>query len=133
MKTADQFSPEEWAERWSNFSLQEMSCRCCGQAKVREDLMDMLQATRTELGEPMVVTSGYRCPSRNHDVSKSKGMVTTGRHPRGEAVDVRTPDSGYRARLHAAARNNGFKSFAITPGGLALHMDLAPRDWLGLE
>jgi len=50
------------------------------------DFMDVLQAVRTGLGRPMVVTSGFRCPAHNAAVGGAPGSL----HLVGRAADIAT-------------------------------------------
>lgn len=79
----------DWT-RWPNFSKAEMACRCCGQAKMDPAFMDALQALREAVGEPLPVSSAYRCPAHNRRVGGGP------EHPLGKAVDLRI--SGALAR-----------------------------------
>lgn len=96
-----------------------------------EDFLDKLQLARTILNEPIHVRSGYRCEEYNRKVS---GDRTTGRHPRGEAIDAVTGhDAGRRGRLIVACVKAGLVSWALTPNRAGLHIDASPYGWLGLE
>jgi len=70
---------EAW--QWQpHFRPMEFVCKHCGQLRVDSGFMDKLFAIRAALGEPMPVTSGYRCPEHNARVSSTgpKGPHTTG-------------------------------------------------------
>ncbi len=77
-----------------NFHLTEFQCHgkdCCGgSVKVNKKLVTMLQHMRTCLNQPLVITSGYRCKSHNHDV----GGVPDSPHMQGIAADIVCPE-GY--------------------------------------
>lgn len=62
-----------------------MSCRKTGELRISEEFMDKLQAIRDVLGFPMVVSSGYRTPEHNAEVSKT-GL--DGPHTTGQAADI---------------------------------------------
>ncbi len=69
---------------WPNFSQAEMACPCgCGQCAMDPDFMDRLQALRDEFGQPMVVSSGYRC----HDYNDKVG-ASSPEHPLGKAAVI---------------------------------------------
>ena len=74
---------EEWP--WPNFTPFEMRCRGTGRLVVVSTFMDRLQRLRSELGKPLVVSSGYRDPEYNDEVS-STGL--DGPHTTGRAVDL---------------------------------------------
>ena len=74
-----------------NFSVSEMSCRCCGKEDMDSEFMRMLQELRNEVG-PLRITSGFRCEDHNEKIS------TTGRHgPHTEAKASDILISGERA------------------------------------
>ncbi len=75
--------PDDW--RWFNFTPHEMRCRGTGELLVDPGFMDRLQAIRERLGFRFPVTSGYRAPSYNAQVSKTG---TSGPHTTGRSVDV---------------------------------------------
>ena len=69
----------------TNFKLNEFQCRCgCQQVKLSSELLERLQAMRTETGRPIRVNSGYRCPSHNRTV----GGATNSQHLHGTAADI---------------------------------------------
>lgn len=74
--------------RWPNFSLSELACRCSGRFCEGTywhdpDFLDALQALRTEIGKPLIITSGHRCPQWNAAI----GGAPLSRHKR-MAVDI---------------------------------------------
>lgn len=77
------------------FSHEELKCRCCGQNKMDDQFLKRLDGFREDLGEPMVVTSGYRCDKYN----KKVGGVDFSAHTRGVAVDIAVTDSNLRYEL----------------------------------
>lgn len=75
------------SEHFSQFELQ---CHCgCGRNEMHDGFLVKLEMIRAVVG-PMIITSAYRCPKHNQNVSStgSKGPHTTGR-----AVDVRCAGS----------------------------------------
>ena len=79
----------EWATRYPNFDYRKLACRCgkCGPEsglKMDPKFMDAMQAMRTELGQALVETSGFRCA--NHPEERKK--ATPGAHYFGKAMDV---------------------------------------------
>ena len=79
---------DEWP--WRHFTPEEMSCRKDGVLVVDPDFMQKLEEMRERLGFPMVVTSGYRTPEYNREVSKT-GFF--GPHTTGRAADIRVHPS----------------------------------------
>jgi hypothetical protein len=68
-----------------NFVLDEFVSLYKGRWGVLQShLIDVLQEMRDDLGEPLIVTSGYRSPDYNAGV----GGVTYSRHQYGDAVDL---------------------------------------------
>ena len=68
-----------------NFRAGEFSCPCgkCGKTPVDDVLVKYLQQIRDHFGEPMVITSGYRCAAHNAAV----GGAADSRHTKGQAAD----------------------------------------------
>ena len=86
----------EWMEKWKNFSLDEFKCQCgCGHVSVHSDLLDLLQTARNVLG-PITITSAYRCPEHNDNVS-STGL--SGPHTTSKACDIHVSNSQHRKQL----------------------------------
>ncbi|MEM6492135.1 MAG: D-Ala-D-Ala carboxypeptidase family metallohydrolase, partial [Pseudomonadota bacterium] len=84
------------------------------------DLLDALQTTRSAIGRPMAVNSGYRSPAHNRRIGGAKRSY----HVRGMAADIAI-DGPEPDDLVAAAR-----AFGI--GGVGLyrsfrHLDIGPR------
>ena len=77
-------SKPDW-DLYPNFHRHEFVCKCgCGMADMEPAFMDKLQAMRTELRFPFVISSGFRCP--NHDAEATKRVP--GVHAEGIAADV---------------------------------------------
>lgn len=87
--------------RWPHFYPMELACRCdraspsergtsarspgCRILLVDPRLLDLLERLRKALGSvPVEVTSGYRCPARNHAVGGRPDSI----HLLGKAADV---------------------------------------------
>lgn len=74
----------------SYFKNSEFRCKCCGTLPANgmdSTLVTALNILRGEVGVPIYVTSGYRCPKHNKDV----GGVSHSFHTLGLAVDVLIP------------------------------------------
>lgn len=111
-----------------NFSLIEFQCKCG--CKMPQDveanimrLIGFLQIIRDQLGKPMSILSGYRCPAHNERV----GGVPNSQHLYGRAADIASRpagfDSGYN--FYQWIENN------YSPGGLGgystfTHIDIRP-------
>lgn len=69
------------------FSDDELRCKCgCGKLLFDPEFRATLEAIREDVGFPMIVTSGYRCP--NHPDERAKARAFLGEHAQGCAVDV---------------------------------------------
>jgi uncharacterized protein YcbK (DUF882 family) len=110
----------EW--NYPNFSRKEMACQHCGAEGIRPELMDKLQAMRTEYGKPMTITSGYRCPQ--HPVEAKK--ATPGAHALGLAADIGVQGAEAHAVL-ALAMKHGFNGIGVQQKGTGrfIHVDVA--------
>lgn len=109
----------------ANFARHEFRCRCgCGADHVRQDLVDLLQRLRDEVGRPVVVNSGVRCARHNARVGGAKAS----RHLTGEAADVRvsgmTPRAVARIADRLLGRRGGVKAYASFT-----HIDIRPGYW----
>lgn len=116
--------PAEWP--WQSFSPRETACKGTGKLVVDTESMDKLQALRTKLGKPLVLTSAYRSPEHNRKVGGAKGS----KHMDGIAFDVRM-DNHDPAVFEAAARAVGFTSFGYYQKSGFMHIDDRPdgRSW----
>ena len=68
-----------------NFKHRELSCSCCGGNQMNVAFMEKLQLIRDEFQQPMIITSAYRCPQYNSQISSTG---STGPHTTGRAVDI---------------------------------------------
>ena len=87
--------PSSWREIWVTFSPVEVKCSHCGELKIHEDIMDLLQEARNDLG-PLSITSGYRCSEHNNSISSTG---PNGPHTTGKAIDISVRDSQHRKQL----------------------------------
>lgn len=116
----------EWP--WPNFKPNEFACKGDGSIYVHTPTLDAIQELRTDLGFPFIITSGYRSPQHNAQVSHTG---TTGPHTTGHAVDIGV--SGERAftLLKAAmlsGRFTGIGSFQKGPHEKRfIHLDTLPN------
>lgn len=82
-----------------NFLRSEFECPCvlCKEAghntfQIDNILLDKLQEVRTELNKPVIINSGFRCPTHN----KVVGGKITSSHLKGKAIDIAILGSSYR-------------------------------------
>lgn len=96
---------------WTNFSPHEIACKCCGVVVFDTEAMSALQNTRRDIGKPLIVNSGYRCPTHNGRV----GGASKSMHLWGRAFDINTRDwtELERYELVALAGANGFAGFGF--------------------
>jgi len=70
-----------------NFKLREFECKHCGTVKIDPELVRRLQVMRDEIGKPIIINSGYRCPEHNRAVGGASGS----QHLYGRAADIVCP------------------------------------------
>jgi zinc D-Ala-D-Ala carboxypeptidase len=87
--------PEPWKWKW--FKPHEVE-------KLNERLIEMLEVARVILGQPIVITSGWRSPDEN----KAAGGVKNSAHEKGLGVDIRTRTKQYQDELVDALKRAGF-------------------------
>ena len=118
---------------WDHFTTEELACRHCGEMHMNERFMADLVALRKALGFPFPVSSGYRCPEYNNQVS-STGF--DGPHTTGCAVDIALRGDKARALIGAAIALHVFEGIGVkqTGGGRFVHLDkytgIHPRPWV---
>lgn len=70
-----------------HFSSNEFDCHgsgCCSQTVINEKLVEYLEKIREHFGQPITITSAYRCPKHNSRVNGATGS----RHTKGDATDI---------------------------------------------
>lgn len=84
-----------------------LKCTCgdprCDKRSVRQYVLDRVQAIRDDLGQPMTVTSGGRCPHHPSELSKS----APGDHQKRCAVDIACDSEGLETKLKVLAGRHG--------------------------
>lgn len=80
--------------------------------------LELLEDARFSLGQPMIITSGYRCPLHNANV----GGVPGSSHTKGVAVDIKCSNNNHRFKLVAALIDAGFTRIGIA--NTFVHVDL---------
>jgi len=124
---------DEWIGNYKYFTEQEMTCKCkCGLLP-KHSFMISLDDLREEVGFPLPVTGGARCPTHNNRVSTTG---VNGPHTLQVASDIRV--YGERAYiLLKTALKLGFTGIGINQKGTLysryLHLDKVtnnrPRIW----
>lgn len=105
------------------FSESDFKCKCgCGQGEWNPRLKNILNEFREFLNTPVIVTSGYRCPTHNSKVGGAKNSY----HVKSMAVDIVV--RGYTGpQLYQQLMRFGRDKFGGV--GIArtfLHLDLGP-------
>jgi len=67
-----------------HFNEREFVCPCCGQLKVDDKLVQLLERIREHFRRPVIVNSGYRCDLHNKEV----GGTPYSMHKQGLAADI---------------------------------------------
>jgi zinc D-Ala-D-Ala carboxypeptidase len=79
------YAADTWpADKWPNFSFEEMACSETGECEMVKATMDRLQLLRDHYGLPLTITSGYRSPRHSIEAAKA----APGTHSMGRAVDI---------------------------------------------
>ena len=122
-----------------HFTVGEFTCHCgCGRSDMDEDFMLCLDDLREQLGFPLGVSSGFRCPDHNDKVS-STGR--NGPHTTGKAADLLVFGAEGYAVVSQAADSGmsgvGISQASKTPHGERfVHVDTLgqavnrPRPWI---
>lgn len=111
---------------WPAFAYSELRCRC-GQCdsdgrEMDAAFMATLQQLRDDYGQPLVLSSAYRCPQHPEEAHKS----APGAHALGLAVDIRCQGEQALLILHLSLALP-FTGFGIQQKGAArfIHLDMA--------
>lgn len=84
-----------------------LKCTCnsgdCDQRSVDQDTLNKVQLIRDDLGQPMTITSGGRCP--NHPDERAKSAP--GDHQQRKAVDVECDNAQLETKLKVLAGRHG--------------------------
>lgn len=110
----------DWS-RYPNFKADEFKCSHCGDNEIKPELMDKLQALRSQYGKPMRITSGYRCPQHPIEAKKPE----PGPHSSGLACDIGVEGADAH-KLLGMAIDAGFRGIGVQQKGTGrfLHLDL---------
>ena len=107
------------------FSLDEFACKHCHQNLIDPVFVQELDDLRHQLGFPLVISSGYRCPEHNAKVS-STGR--TGPHTTGRAADIAVTHGRAYEVLQTALLMK-FTGIGVNQKGTArfIHLDNLPN------
>ena len=114
----------DWA-RYPDFAEEEFRCRHTGRCEMQPALLERLQALRSQLGRPLIVSSGYR--DRSHPVEVRK--ASPGAHAHGHAVDLQC-DGRLAYLVLSLAPRIGFERIGVAQkgprSGRFIHLDTWP-------
>ena len=100
------------------FATNELSCKCgCNECLMDRTFMGKLDAIREAVNKPFPVTSAYRCPDHNDNVS---GTGRGGPHTTGRAIDIKAAGR-MKFEIMEAAKSQGMTRFGI--GREFIHID----------
>ena len=103
-----------------NFDSEEFVCPCCGKANIATNLIIKLQQLRDDIGEPIYITSGYRCKAYN----KKIGGYSKSPHLKGLAADIQIKDMSKQWTLVYIVNKLEDIRLGIYPNHL--HIDIVP-------
>ena len=101
------------------FKESEFACPCCKQNKTKEVLMLIMDQLRDAVGEPLTISSAFRCAKHNKEV----GGKPDSAHLKGLAVDIVCENSHLRFLLIKQAIKLGFVRTGVASKFLHLDMD----------
>jgi len=115
----------DWAN-YPNFTPDELACKHCKAQGITPYMMNILQGIRTEMAQPIFLSSGYRCVK--HPVEQEKDRP--GEHTHGMAIDILC--HGARAlRIIELAQKRNVKRIGVhqkgNPNGRFVHIGIADR------
>jgi len=109
-----------------HFSTHEFACPCkntaCLYQRIAKELVDKLELVRVEIGNPIRVTSGYRCSKYQAEL-RARGYETSlgpSQHEIGRAADITT--APYALKPMAVECADHFKAIGV--GKTFVHVDL---------
>lgn len=108
-----------------HFTKDEFKCKCgCGGLKYDPKLLTLLEQLRAEIGQPVYITSGYRCPAHNKAVGGAKDSF----HMKGMAADIVVPKhSPFDIKKVAERLGFGGIGTYVEGGNFFTHVDVGPQ------
>lgn len=106
------------------FNSTEMDCHgrgCCSETLINKKLVEYLSKIRAHFGQPITITSGYRCPVHNRNV----GGATGSRHGKGDAADIVVKGTAPRtvAQYAESIGIKGIGLYETSSDGHFVHID----------
>lgn len=117
----------DWTVFAPEFMKHEFDCKETGENQMQRGFMLRLLALRRILGEPMVITSGFRSVKHSEEVKKENWP---GWHTKGLACDVHIPNGMTAWPFVKLAMDLGF-SIGVSQNpkqARFIHLDLRPGD-----
>ena len=112
-----------------HFKAEELACPCdrdgCRTVVVHWALIRLLSRMRKQIGQPLYISSGYRCPKRNESV----GGAPESLHLAGMAADVQASTSV--EHLASVARAVGAGGVGVYPRHAHVDVGEPDRRWEG--
>lgn len=109
-------------------SLPEIRCKCnqnrCYHVPVSTVLLDLFKKLRELTGVPILVSSGYRCPTHNLIV----GGSNTSQHLLGLALDLVIPEGLTKENFAALCVQAGFSFVKVYDDKNIVHVDVRGLD-----
>lgn len=105
----------DWGKYSPEFRKKEFDCRHTGKNEMCPEFMDALIGVRRDLGQPIMVTSGYRDPTHPVEAVKEK----PGEHSEGMAADIAVALE-HRWDLIQIAQAHGFMRIGVGKGFIHL-------------
>jgi len=116
------------------FSTKEFSCQCsftdCKKQKISKALITRLDNLRVDCGQPLIITSGYRCTKHQEEIRKSGVSTVVAKkstHELGDATDAAPKDGNIETFLPKAAKY--FDSIGLAKTFLHLDTRQGVRRW----
>ena len=111
-----------------HFTTEEFACRCgCGFDTPVPELVQVAEAIRHSLQEPVHINSGCRCPAHNEAIGGSRCSW----HMSGQAMDLPVDDKEERFRIVAAAMAAGATDIGVYDWGVHIAVDTPIGLWRG--
>jgi uncharacterized protein YcbK (DUF882 family) len=105
-----------------HFNEDEFRCKCCGEViPISPALIELLEDIREFSGFPIIITSGYRCPSHNAAV----GGKPNSAHVTAEAADFAFHSSHELFKYLEAIFLYGPQRLGISFKGKFIHVDVS--------
>lgn len=117
-----------------HFSTKEMTCKCkfpeCKEQKISKDLITRLEQVRTEVNQPLIITSAYRCSAYQAHLRATGANTVVAKkstHELGDAVDCIPKDGKIEGFEDICAKQ--FDSIGLAKNFLHLDTRQGKRRW----